>query len=162
MDMNINGANGWSGSVVKKYLLCLHLARVCVSPGKLSEAFQYCQVLNERRQFTDCIPWQSCALEMAEVCLHCGSFLHCWMQTVNSCLQDNIRADKLDWYIRISHLHVLNLRAGIRFFLLLANTIHAWQMYAATTIKSGQSLLKRQSSQLQGRRHRGGHGRPTF
>jgi len=54
---------------------CMLLSGYLISPtlaylstGKLPEAFQYCQVLNMKKQFPDSIPWQSCALETAEVC----------------------------------------------------------------------------------------------
>ena len=40
---------------------------VPLSTGKLPEAFRYCQVLNGKKQFTDSIAWQSCALDTTEV-----------------------------------------------------------------------------------------------
>jgi len=46
--------------------LHIRLVKLYARSGKLPEAFQYCQVLNMKKQFPDSIPWQSCALETAE------------------------------------------------------------------------------------------------
>ena len=47
--------------------LSVYLNTCSLVPGKLPEAFQYCQSLSNNRTFSESLPWQKCVLETTEV-----------------------------------------------------------------------------------------------
>ena len=47
--------------------LSVYLNTCSLVPGKLPEAFQYCQFLSNNRTFSESLPWQKCVLETTEV-----------------------------------------------------------------------------------------------